>query len=118
MQVTLPSLTFEKSLVLYRGARSVHVLWLGKGHTDGDVVVYLPQDKVIVTGDLLHGWMPYMADGYPYDWIRTLEAASALDFDTVIAGHGDVRSEEHTSELQSPMYLVCRLLLEKKKKNK
>jgi len=90
MQVTLPSLTFEKSLVLYRGARSVHVLWLGKGHTDGDVVVYLPQDKVIVTGDLLHGWMPYMADGYPYDWIRTLEAASALDFDTVIAGHGDV----------------------------
>jgi len=90
MQVTLPGLTFEKSLVLHRGARSVHILWLGKGHTDGDVVVYLPQDKVIATGDLLHGWMPYMADGYPYDWIRTLEAASALDFETVIAGHGDV----------------------------
>jgi cyclase len=74
MQVTLPSLTFEKSLVLHRGARSV----------------YLPQDKVIATGDLLHGWMPYMADSYPYDWIRTLEAAAALDFDNVIAGHGDV----------------------------
>lgn len=90
MQVTLPSLTFEKSLVLHRGGRSVHLLWLGKAHTDGDVVVYLPQDKVIATGDLLHGWMPYMADSYPYDWIRTLEAAAALDFDAVIAGHGDV----------------------------
>jgi glyoxylase-like metal-dependent hydrolase (beta-lactamase superfamily II) len=90
MQVTLPGLTFEKSLMLHRGARSVHVLWLGKAHTDGDVVVYLPQDKVIATGDLLHGWMPYMADSYPYDWIRTLEAAAALDFDAVIPGHGDV----------------------------
>jgi glyoxylase-like metal-dependent hydrolase (beta-lactamase superfamily II) len=90
MQVTLPSLTFEKSLVLYRGARSVHILWLGKGHTDGDVVVYLPQDRVIATGDLLHGWMPYMADSYPYDWIHTLEAAAALDFDAVVCGHGDV----------------------------
>ena len=90
MEVTLPSLTFETSLVLHRGARSVHILWLGKGHTDGDTVVYLPQDRVIATGDLLHAWMPYMADSHPYDWIRTLEAAAALDFDTVIAGHGDV----------------------------
>jgi cyclase len=90
MQVTLPSLTFEHSLVLYRGARSVHILWLGKGHTDGDVVVYLPQDRVIATGDLLHGWMPFMGDGHPYEWIRTLEAAAALDFDRVIGGHGDV----------------------------
>jgi len=90
MQVTLPTLTFESSLVLYRGGRSVHVLWLGKGHTDGDVVVYLPQDRVIATGDLLHGWMPYMADSHPYEWIRTLEAAAQLDFDAVIGGHGDV----------------------------
>jgi glyoxylase-like metal-dependent hydrolase (beta-lactamase superfamily II) len=90
MQVTLPSLTFDSSLVLYRGTRSVHILWLGKGHTDGDVVVYLPQEKLIATGDLLHGWVPYMADSHPYDWIRTLQAAAALDFDTVIGGHGDV----------------------------
>ena len=90
MEVTLPTLTFETGLVLHRGARSVHILWLGKGHTDGDTVVYLPQDRVIVTGDLLHAWMPYMADSHPYDWIRTLEAAATLDFDTVIAGHGDV----------------------------
>jgi len=90
MQVTLPSMTFDRSLVLYRKTRTVQILWLGKGHTDGDVVVYLPAEKVIATGDLLHGWMPYMADSHPYDWIRTLEAAAALDFDQVIPGHGDV----------------------------
>jgi glyoxylase-like metal-dependent hydrolase (beta-lactamase superfamily II) len=90
MQVTLPSLTFERSLVLYRKSRTVHILWLGRGHTDGDVVVYVPQDKVIITGDLIHGWMPWMGDAHPYDWIQTLEAAQRLDFDAVLSGHGAV----------------------------
>jgi glyoxylase-like metal-dependent hydrolase (beta-lactamase superfamily II) len=90
MQVTLPSLTFERSLVLYRPSRTVQILWLGRGHTDGDVVVYIPQDKVLMTGDLIHGWMPYMGDAHPYDWVRTLEAVERLDFDAVLSGHGDV----------------------------
>jgi glyoxylase-like metal-dependent hydrolase (beta-lactamase superfamily II) len=90
MQVTLPTLTFERSLVLYRPSRTVQILWLGRGHTDGDVVVYIPQDKVLMTGDLIHGWMPYMGDAHPYDWVRTLEAVERLDFDSVLSGHGDV----------------------------
>jgi glyoxylase-like metal-dependent hydrolase (beta-lactamase superfamily II) len=90
MQVTLPSLTFERSLVLYRPQRTVQILWLGRGHTDGDVVVYVPQDKVVMTGDLIHGWMPYMGDSHPYDWVHTLEAVERLDFDAVLSGHGDV----------------------------
>jgi glyoxylase-like metal-dependent hydrolase (beta-lactamase superfamily II) len=90
MQVTLPTLTFDRSLVLYQKSRTVKLLWLGKGHTDGDVVVYLPKERVIVTGDALHGWTPYMGDSYPYDWIRMLEATEKLDFDWVIGGHGDV----------------------------
>jgi len=90
MQVTLPTLTFDRSLILHRKARTVQILWLGKAHTDGDVFVYLPKEKVIATGDALHGWTPYMGDSYPYDWIRTLEAAEKLDFDYVVGGHGEV----------------------------
>jgi cyclase len=90
MQVTLPTLTFERSLIIYQKSRTVEIRWLGRAHTDGDVVVYLPQDKVIVTGDALHRWTPYMGNSYPYDWIRMLEAAEKLDFDWVIGGHGDV----------------------------
>lgn len=90
MQVTLPTLTFDHSLILHQKPRTVEVLWLGKAHTDGDVFVFLPKEKVIATGDALHRWTPYMGDGYPYDWIRTLEAAEQLDFDYVIGGHGDV----------------------------
>jgi glyoxylase-like metal-dependent hydrolase (beta-lactamase superfamily II) len=90
MRVTLPTLTFDRSLILYRQSRTVEILYLGKGHTDGDAVVYLPKEKVIITGDALHGWTPYMGDSYPYDWIRMLEATEKLDFDYIIGGHGDV----------------------------
>lgn len=99
MQVTLPTMTFDRSLILHRKSRTVDILWLGKAHTDGDVFVYLPKEKVIVTGDALHGWTPYMGDSYPYDWIQTLDTAEKLDFDRVIGGHGDVMVGKQKFEL-------------------
>jgi cyclase len=99
MQVVLPSLTFDHSLVLHRKSRTVHILWLGRAHTDGDVFVYLPKEKVIVTGDALHGATPFMGDSYPYDWIKTLDAAEKLDFNQVIGGHGEVMQGKQTLEL-------------------
>ncbi len=99
MQVTLPTLTFDHSLILHRKSRTVEILWFGKAHTDGDVFVYLPKEKVIATGDALQGWMPYMGDGYPYDWIKTLERAERLDFDYAVGGHGDVLRGKGTFDL-------------------
>jgi cyclase len=99
LQMTLPTMTFDRSLILHHKSRTVEILWLGKAHTDGDVFVYLPQQKVLVTGDALHGWTPYMGDSYPYDWIQTLDAAEKLDFDRVIGGHGDVMEDKQKFEL-------------------
>jgi glyoxylase-like metal-dependent hydrolase (beta-lactamase superfamily II) len=93
MQITLPTMTFDRSLMLHRKTRTVEILWLGRAHTDGDVFVFLPKEKVLVTGDALHGWTPYMGDSYPYDWIKTLDVAEKLAFDYVIAGHGDVMKQ-------------------------
>jgi glyoxylase-like metal-dependent hydrolase (beta-lactamase superfamily II) len=90
MQVTLPTMTFDRSLILRRGSRTVEILWLGRAHTDGDVFVFLPNEKVLVTGDALHGWTPFMGDSYPYDWIQTLDAAEKLDFAFALGGHGEV----------------------------
>jgi glyoxylase-like metal-dependent hydrolase (beta-lactamase superfamily II) len=99
MQVTLPTLTFDRSVILHQKTRTVEILWLGKAHTDGDVVVYLPNEKFIATGDMLHGWVPYMGDGYPYDWIQTLTNAEKLDFEWTLGGHGDVMHGKATFEL-------------------
>jgi glyoxylase-like metal-dependent hydrolase (beta-lactamase superfamily II) len=99
MQITLPTMTFDRSLILHRKSRTVELLWLGRAHTDGDVFVFLPKERVLVTGDTLHGWTPYMGDSYPYDWIKTLDVAENLDFDYVIAGHGDVMRGKQTFDL-------------------
>lgn len=99
MQVTLPTMTFDRSLILHHHSKTVEILWLGNAHTNGDVFVYLPREKVLVTGDALHGWTPYMGDSYPFDWIQTLDAAEKLDFDQVIAGHGDVMRGKQRFEL-------------------
>ncbi len=99
MQITLPTLTFDRSLILHRKARTVQILWLGNGHTNGDVWVYLPKEKIIFCGDALHGWTPFMGDSYPFDWIQTLDAAEKLDFDQALGGHGDVMRGKQTFEL-------------------
>jgi cyclase len=99
MQVALPTLTFDHSLTLHRKSRTVEMFWLGNAHTNGDVFVYLPKEKVLVTGDALHGWTPFMGDSYPYDWITTLDNAEKLDFDQVLGGHGDVMHGKEKFEL-------------------
>ena len=99
MQFTLPSITFDRSMVLYRKSRTVEFLWLGNAHTNGDVWVYLPKEKILICGDALHGWTPFMADSYPYDWIKTLDSAEKLDFDQALGGHGDVMHNKQTFEL-------------------
>jgi glyoxylase-like metal-dependent hydrolase (beta-lactamase superfamily II) len=99
MQITLPTMTFDRSLVIHRKTRTVQILWLGNGHTNGDVWVYLPKEKILFCGDALHGWTPFMGDSYPFDWIQTLDAAEKLDFEQALGGHGDVMHGKETFEL-------------------
>jgi glyoxylase-like metal-dependent hydrolase (beta-lactamase superfamily II) len=58
-------------------------------------VAWLPKERVVATGDLLHGWMPYMADSYPPEWVATLDALAKLEFDHIIGGHGTVKPRAH-----------------------
>ena len=88
LQPALPTMVFEGTMKIYRRDREIHLLYLGRAHTEGDVFVYLPKEKVVVTGDALIGWTPYMGDGYPEDWAGTLDRLAALDFTQIIMGHG------------------------------
>ena len=95
LELVLPDLTFDRSMILHRTDRDIVLLFLGRGHTAGDVVAYLPQQKVVATGDLLHGWMPWMGDGYPTEWVATLDQLDDLDFEWIIGGHGEVKPRSH-----------------------
>jgi cyclase len=85
---TPPNLTFDNTMSLYRGGREMHLMYLGRGHTDTDVVTFLPRERIVATGDLMESVISYIGDSYPEDWIATLEKLKALDFDTVMPGHG------------------------------
>lgn len=68
-----PNLTLTSSLSLYRGGREIQLLHLGRGHTGGDLVVYLPKERILCSGDLLTAGLSYMGDAYGDEWVTTLE---------------------------------------------
>jgi len=90
----LPNITFDNALVLHDKAHELHLAFRGRGHTAGDIVLFCPQKKVIATGDLLHGWLPTLGDGYPREWPRTLTALNDYPFERAAGGHGGVQGRQ------------------------
>ncbi|PYN55847.1 MAG: hypothetical protein DMD94_09825 [Candidatus Rokuibacteriota bacterium] len=101
LKPALPTIAFEQTMKLYRRDREIHLLHLGRAHTEGDVFVYLPKDKVVITGDALIGWTPFMGDGYPDEWAATLDRLAQLDFTHIIMGHGNVAGREWLGTFRS-----------------
>jgi glyoxylase-like metal-dependent hydrolase (beta-lactamase superfamily II) len=91
IEITLPTLTFDRSAVLHKPAREIQLLYFGRGHTRGDAVVYLPREKVLVTGDLVTAGIPFARDAYPAEWADTLAQIAKLDVQKIIPGHGGVK---------------------------
>jgi cyclase len=85
---TPPDITYSKKKVLNLGGREVQLLFLGRGHTNGDTVVFLPREKIVATGDLMESQIAYMGDAQFDEWITTLDALKKLDFQTDLPGHG------------------------------
>ena len=86
---TPPNVTLDDRMTLFRGDREIRLLYLGHGHTGGDVVVYLPKERVLCTGDLLVNQIANLIDGYVNEWPDTLEKLKPIDFVDVIPGHGE-----------------------------
>src|SRR3954449_3706262 len=87
---TPPNVTLDRKMTLFRGGREIQILFFGRGHTDTDIVVYLPKEKIVCTGDLMESVISYMGDAYATEWPATLDRLMELDFDTVMPGHGVV----------------------------
>jgi glyoxylase-like metal-dependent hydrolase (beta-lactamase superfamily II) len=86
--VAPPTVGMTTRLALYRGDREIRILYIGRGHSDNDLVVLLPRERIICTGDLLGSGLPDMSSGNISDWISTLEALKLQDFDTVLPARG------------------------------
>lgn len=84
-----PTETFERRLVLPDSLRPVELLYLGRANTDGDLVAWLPNEKVVATGDIVVSPSPFGFFSFPGDWIETLGKLKAMPFEVLIPGHGD-----------------------------
>jgi cyclase len=89
LKPTPPNVTLSTQMTLFRGNREIQIRYLGRGHTAGDVVVFLPRERVVVTGDFLTSGLSNMSDSYPEEWVASLDALKKLDFQTVLPGHGE-----------------------------
>ena len=90
--LTRPSDTFDEAMTIDLGDRLVELRYLGRGHTAGDIVVWLPEGRICFAGDLVEAQAaPYMGDAHIVDWHGpTLDAVAALDADQMVGGRGPV----------------------------
>ncbi len=91
--VTPPNVTFTDSMTIHKGGREVQLLFLGRGHTGGDTMVFLPAERIVFTGDFFEGRpgagvLSFLGDAFIDEWPASLERLKALDFDVIVPGHG------------------------------
>jgi len=89
VQHTLPTLTYANALTLHLGDREIHVLHRDRAVTPGDSFLYLPNEKIVITGDLLVNPISFALSSYPTGWLRTLEYIDGLDATMIVPGHGE-----------------------------
>jgi len=84
----LPHQTFRDRMTVYLGGKEIQILYLGRAHTRGDAVVFVPQDRIVYLSEVFFdGRFPFMNDGY-VDWIKTIDAVLALPADVFVPGQG------------------------------
>jgi cyclase len=91
---TFPTRTFKDRLDIDLGGRQVQVLHHERAVTPGDAFVYLPKEKILITGDLLVNPIAFALSVYPTGWLRTLERLDALDASVIVPGHGEPLRDE------------------------
>jgi cyclase len=108
-QPGLPHITFTDESQIFLGGKEVVARHLGRGHTNGDAVIYFPSERVLHTGDLFVVGAPYCDannGGSIKEWDQTLQKALQYDFDIVIPGHGPVSKREDLVKFVQTMATV------------
>jgi cyclase len=106
----LPDVRFESRLTLHGATRHAELITWGGGHTPSDVVLYLPQARVLYSGDLIsHQTHPSISMGDPVEWLRILGEMEQFDFETLAPGHGGVTNRAAIAAERSYLETVLEL---------
>ncbi len=96
LQPRLPNITFDSQLILYGSQRNAEAITYGAGHTPGDIMLFLPAERILFTGDLINvNYHPYLADGDPGEVNRIIDMIiSKLKPQMLVPGHGEIGNLE------------------------
>jgi glyoxylase-like metal-dependent hydrolase (beta-lactamase superfamily II) len=90
-QARRPNQTFRDRMTLYLGGKEIQILYVGRAHTRGDSIIFVPQDRIAYLSELYFAdQFLFINDGYGLDWLRALDAVDALGADIVVPGHGPI----------------------------
>jgi len=90
----LPNQTFRERITLYLGGKEIQILYVGRAHTRGDSIVYVPQDRIVYLSELFFAnQFLYINDGYGLDWLKALDAVEALGAEIFVPGHGRIPAD-------------------------
>lgn len=106
VEIVLPTISVDDRMTLKRGKRVIEILYLGRGHTSGDIVVHLPKEHIAIAGDLVMYPVPYVGSpqSHPADWSRTLDKLLTLKATTIIPGHGPILKDDVYVKLMSQLF--------------
>jgi len=91
VKVTPPDIVFSDSYTIESGSRRIELRFLGHGNTAGDIVMWLPAERIVATGDIVVLPSPYAFNVAPRPWAETLRAINALDYRVLVPGHGEIQ---------------------------
>jgi cyclase len=93
-QARLPNQTFRDRMTLHLGGKEIQILHVGRAHTRGDSIVFVPQDRIVYLSELYFAeQFLFINDGYGLDWLRALDAVAALGADIFVPGHGPIPAD-------------------------
>ena len=99
--IALPSLTYDTKMTIDLGDRKVVLIHLGPAHTKGDTLVYLPDQKILFSGDVLFtNFHPFLAEGDLPSWGRVLDSILAMDVEKIIPGHGPLSTKKDVEDMK------------------
>ncbi len=95
----LPTQTYRDRVTLYLGGKEIQVLYLGRAHTRGDSIIYVPQDRIAYLSELFFAdQFLYIEDGYGIDWLKALDAVEALGAEIFVPAHGSVPADPRETQ--------------------
>ena len=111
--ITPPNLSFKKKLDLMLGQYHIKVFHPGRAHTDGDLYLYIPKWRIIITGGMVNNQIiPFVGDGYIESWITALKHMENLDAEVIVPGHGNVGGKPLVTQMKHYLMELRRYVID------